>query len=62
MATNANTGKPIRILGIAGSLRDASFNRALLRAAVELAPSGVEITTFDARRAALLRRRRRGGR
>ena len=38
---------PIRLLGIAGSLRAASFNRALLRAAVELAPSGVEITTFD---------------
>ena len=42
MATN-----PTRILGIAGSLRSASFNRALLRAAVELAPAGVEITTFD---------------
>jgi chromate reductase len=42
MATNST-----RILGIAGSLRGASFNRALLRAAVELAPSGVEITTFD---------------
>jgi chromate reductase len=39
---------PIRMLGIAGSLRGASFNRALLRAAVELAPPGVEITTFDA--------------
>lgn len=38
---------PIRLLGIAGSLRAASFNRALLRAAAELAPSGVEITTFD---------------
>ena len=37
----------IRLLGIAGSLRAASFNRALLRAAVELAPSGVEIATFD---------------
>jgi chromate reductase len=41
------TIQPIRLLGIAGSLRAASFNRALLRAAVELAPSGVEITTFD---------------
>ena len=37
---------PIRLLGIAGSLRSASFNRALLRAAAELAPSGVEITIF----------------
>lgn len=40
------TTNPTRILGIAGSLRGASFNRALLRAAVELAPPGVEITTF----------------
>lgn len=40
--------QPIRLLGIAGSLRAASFNRALLAAAEELAPSGVEITTFDA--------------
>jgi len=39
--------QPIRLLGIPGSLRSASFNRALLRAAAELAPSGVEITTFD---------------
>ncbi len=42
------TTTPIRILGIAGSLRDASFNRALLRAAVELAPAGVAITTYGA--------------
>ncbi len=39
--------QPIRLLGVAGSLRAASFNRALLRAAQELAPQGVEITTFD---------------
>ena len=45
MTTKVN--QPIRLLGIAGSLRSASFNRALLRAAVEVAPSGVEITTFD---------------
>ncbi|MGZ8562197.1 MAG: NADPH-dependent FMN reductase [Candidatus Limnocylindria bacterium] len=41
------TTHPTRILGIAGSLRGASYNRALLRAAVEVAPSGVEVTTFD---------------
>ena len=41
------TNPSIRLLGLAGSLRGASFNRALLRAAVELAPEGVEITTFD---------------
>jgi chromate reductase len=32
-----------KILGIAGSLRRASFNAALLRAAVELAPAGTTI-------------------
>jgi chromate reductase len=37
----------VRILGIAGSLRRLSFNKALLRAAVELAPDDVELTTFD---------------
>jgi chromate reductase len=38
---------PINILGIAGSLRKESLNRALLRAAVEMAPEGVAIETFD---------------
>lgn len=37
----------MRVLGIAGSLRKASFNRALLRAAQELAPKEMEITVFD---------------
>lgn len=37
----------MRVLGIAGSLRKASFNRALLRAAQELAPREMEITIFD---------------
>lgn len=36
-----------RICGIAGSLRERSFNRALLRAAAGLAPEGVEISIFD---------------
>ncbi|HKZ73484.1 MAG TPA: NAD(P)H-dependent oxidoreductase [Steroidobacteraceae bacterium] len=35
------------ILGIAGSLRAASYNKAALRAAVEVAPQGVRIDTFD---------------
>jgi len=39
--------EPIKILGIAGSLRRDSLNRALLRAAAELAPDGVSIETFD---------------
>jgi chromate reductase len=33
----------MRIVGIAGSLRTASFNRALLRAVAELAPDGIDI-------------------
>jgi chromate reductase, NAD(P)H dehydrogenase (quinone) len=37
----------VRVLGVAGSLRRASYNRALLRAAVKLAPTGVAIDTFD---------------
>ncbi|APV45240.1 NADPH-dependent FMN reductase [Dehalogenimonas formicexedens] len=37
----------IKVLGFAGSLRRGSFNRLLLRNAVELAPSGMEIKTFD---------------
>jgi chromate reductase len=36
-----------RILGISGSLRERSYNRALLQAARELAPDGVEIEDFD---------------
>ncbi|HYE15023.1 MAG TPA: NAD(P)H-dependent oxidoreductase [Pyrinomonadaceae bacterium] len=36
-----------RILGIAGSLRKASYNRAALRAAQGLAPEGAEIEIFD---------------
>ena len=37
----------LRILGIAGSLRAGSFNRSLLRAAVERAPEDMTIEVFD---------------
>ena len=37
----------VRILGIAGSLRRGSFNAATLRAAQELAPTGMTIDGFD---------------
>jgi len=37
----------IECLGIAGSLRQRSYNRAALRAAIELAPAGMTIRTFD---------------
>jgi chromate reductase, NAD(P)H dehydrogenase (quinone) len=37
----------MRILAISGSLRAASHNTALLRAAAELAPEGVEVRQFE---------------
>lgn len=41
------TGATLRVLGIPGSLRAGSYNRALLRAAQELAPEGMQITLCD---------------
>jgi chromate reductase len=38
---------PLRVLGIAGSLRAGSYNRALLRVAQELAPEGMSIVIFE---------------
>lgn len=40
------TDRPIRILGIPGSLRQHSFNRGLIRAAQEVAPDGVEVEMY----------------
>ena len=37
----------VRVLGVAGSLRLGSLNRALLRAAMKLSPSGMTLDTFD---------------
>lgn len=37
----------LSVLGIAGSLRRASFNRGLIRAAVELAPAGMTVVPYD---------------
>ena len=39
--------KPIRILGMSGSLRKGSYNSATLRAAAALAPQGTTIEIFD---------------
>lgn len=39
--------RPIRILGFAGSLRKNSYNKALLRAAVQLVPKSAVLETFD---------------
>jgi len=38
---------PIRVLGLAGSLRQGSHNRAALRAAAQLAPEGLAIEPLD---------------
>ena len=37
----------IKILGIAGSLRKGSYNRGLLRAALELVPAGASLEAFE---------------
>jgi chromate reductase, NAD(P)H dehydrogenase (quinone) len=37
----------VRILGIAGSLRKASYNRGALRAAQQLCPEGAKIEVFE---------------
>jgi len=39
--------RPTHVLAFAGSLRKGSYNRALLRAAQELAPEGMTIDIFD---------------
>ena len=38
---------PLRVFGMAGSLRKGSFNRSLLRAAQQLAPEGMRIESFE---------------
>lgn len=40
-------GSIVRILGFAGSLRKNSYNKALLRFAVQLVPKNVLLETFD---------------
>ena len=39
--------KTINILGFAGSLRKDSYNKALLKAALELVPEGAKLEIFD---------------
>jgi chromate reductase len=45
--TGTKKESPIRVLGIAGSLRRDSYNRRLLAAARGLVPTGMEIEIFD---------------
>jgi chromate reductase, NAD(P)H dehydrogenase (quinone) len=46
-STSRQRNFPFEVVGFAGSLREGSFNRALLRAAVELAPSTLRIVEHD---------------
>ena len=39
--------RPLNVVGIAGSLRRGSFNRGLLRAAVEVAPTSIRVAVHD---------------
>lgn len=39
--------RPVRILGFAGSLRKGSYNRALLRTALELIPADASLEIFE---------------
>ena len=43
----ADVPDQINVLGVAGSLRQGSYNKAALRAAIELAPAGMTIETVD---------------
>ncbi len=43
----ASSRPAVTFLGIAGSLRRLSYNRGLVRAAVELAPQGITVIPFD---------------
>ena len=45
MMTRSQT--PFTVLGIAGSLRRGSYNRGLIRAAVEVAPAGTTVIPYD---------------
>lgn len=45
--TGTATHGRLTVAGFAGSLRQGSFNRALLRAAVELAPEGMSIDILE---------------
>jgi len=39
--------EPVKILGFVGSLRKASYNKALMRTAMQLLPEGAKLEVFD---------------
>jgi chromate reductase len=42
-----NLERPVKILGFVGSLRQGSYNKALMRAALELTPEDAALEVFD---------------
>lgn len=42
-----DSGPSLTIIGIAGSLRRSSYNRGLIRAAIEVAPEGTRVTSVE---------------
>lgn len=44
---NSDINRDVKILAFAGSLREESYNKAVLRAAKELAPESMNIEIFD---------------
>lgn len=48
MTQHPTTPRPLRIIGLAGSLRRASWNRRMLHAAAMLAPAGTTLEVWDA--------------
>ena len=46
MTTQSADDSRLRVLGLSGSLRKASFNTGLLRAAQEIAPDWMEISNI----------------
>ena len=45
--TDTDKRSAVKILGIVGSLRKGSFNKALMRLALELVPDGAQLEVFD---------------
>lgn len=42
-----DNGSAVKVLGMVGSLRKGSFNKALMRLALELVPDGAQLEVFD---------------
>jgi chromate reductase len=47
IGSSINSRRTMKILGIAGSLREGSYNKSLLLSATELAPKEMDIEIFD---------------